>query len=52
MGSEQTLFDVIFDNSSDWLSIEGIDCERCEGGKYDPSTSSASKKIGVDNSFR
>ena len=43
MGSEQTPFDVIFDNSSDWLSLEGNECKKCEGGKYDPSTSTLSK---------
>jgi len=25
---------VIFDSSSDWLLIEGADCETCKGEKY------------------
>jgi len=37
MGSEQKPFDVIFDNSSDWLSLEGAGCKNCEGAKYDPT---------------
>lgn len=52
MGSEKTEFDVIFDNSSDWVSIEGIMCAECEGDKYDPSTSTASKQVGIDDSYR
>jgi len=52
MGSEQTPYDVIFDNASDWLSLEGVECKECEGGKYDPSTSSLSKQVGVDYSER
>ena len=43
MGSERESFDVIFDNSSDWLSLEGKDCAECEGGTYDPETSTESK---------
>ena len=27
--------DVIYDTGSDWLSIEGADCETCDGNKYD-----------------
>ena len=52
MGSEKTEFDVIFDNSSDWLALEGSDCETCEGNKYDPSTSTDNTMVGVDFSQR
>lgn len=52
MGSEQKAFDVIFDNSSDWLSLEGKDCIKCEGNKYDTTSSTLSKPIGKENSAR
>lgn len=30
---------VIYDTGSDWLLIEGRDCDNCKGSKYDPNTS-------------
>lgn len=50
LGTEKTLLDVVFDNSSDWLVVEGVDCQNCEGQKYDPKTSTTSKKVGFENS--
>lgn len=44
--------DVIFDNASDWLVIEGSECTQCEGNTYDVGSSSASRKVGLDYSER
>ena len=30
---------LIFDSGSDWLSVEGTQCESCKGTKYDESSS-------------
>lgn len=30
---------VVFDTGSDWLVIEGVDCETCLGNRYNPDTS-------------
>ena len=34
-----TKMDVVYDTASDWLIIEGADCENCEGNVYDISLS-------------
>lgn len=40
VGESDQEMKVIFDTGSDWLVIEGKDCENCKGAKYDPNTSS------------
>ena len=52
MGTEGKAMDVIFDNASDWLVVEGSDCPTCEGNTYDISTSSEAKQVGFDYSTR
>ena len=27
--------DVVYDTASDWLVVEGLDCDSCEGNRYD-----------------
>lgn len=31
---------MIIDTSSDWLMVEGRECENCKENRYDPATSS------------
>ena len=52
MGTENKAMDVVFDTGSDWLLVEGSDCASCEGSVYDPSTSTASKRVGAEESQR
>ena len=40
--ARKTRLDLVFDTGSDWLVVEGVDCEECEGNTYDPSTSTYS----------
>ena len=35
MGSKNQALDVIFDNGSDWLVVEGNECINCEGSTFD-----------------
>jgi len=39
--------DVIYDTGSDWLIVEGADCESCQGNIYDmgPSLDSGIGKL-------
>ena len=52
MGSERQALDVIYDNASDWLVLEGAGCTNCDGKTYDIENSSTSKQVGVDFSQR
>ena len=27
--------DVVYDTASDWLVVDGADCDSCEGNRYD-----------------
>jgi hypothetical protein len=38
---------VLFDTGSDWLLLEGRDCENCKGARYDPNTSSYFRELNV-----
>lgn len=38
MGREKAM-DVVYDTGSDWVVIEGQDCQSCEGDRYDISNS-------------
>ena len=42
----------MFDTGSDWLVVEGSQCEDCQGNKYDPSTSQYSKLLTSETSKR
>ena len=37
IGKTYTPMDLIFDTTSDWLCVEGFDCESCDGRKYNPN---------------
>ena len=45
MGTQAKSLEVIFDNASDWLIVEGSACTNCEGTTYDISTSTAAKQV-------
>ena len=54
MGKTKSL-DVVFDTGSDWLVIESINCNTCEGDKYNIKQSldaGVAKKIGLKDSER
>lgn len=40
IGESDQRMDLIYDTGSDWVLIEGRDCENCKNSKYDPNTSS------------
>ena len=44
VGESDQEIKVLFDTGSDWLLIEGKDCESCLNAKYDPNTSSYFQK--------
>ena len=52
MGSQNSYMDVIFDNASDWLIVEGNDCINCEGKTFNIDNSSSAKQIGTSFSQR
>lgn len=39
VGESDQEIKVLFDTGSDWLVVEGRDCENCLGARYDPNTS-------------
>ena len=39
MGEQYQEVQVIIDTSSDWLMVEGRECENCKENTYDPATS-------------
>jgi len=43
--ARRTRLDLVFDTGSDWLVVEGENCDGCEGNRYDPSTSSYSRQL-------
>ena len=45
MGSEAKSVEVIFDNASDWLIVEGSECANCEGTTYDINTSNVANSV-------
>ena len=45
MGTKAERLEVIFDNASDWLIVEGSKCSNCEETTYDISTSTAAKQV-------
>ena len=49
MGSQSTPMDVIFDNASDWLTIEGKDCSDCQGNTFDIAASDTATRLDADN---
>ena len=50
MGSQNQALDVIYDNASDWLVLEGKGCTNCEGNTYDIESSSSSRQVGLEYS--
>lgn len=52
MGSKQQALDVIYDNASDWLVLEGAACTNCDGTTYDIESSTAARQVGIDYSQR
>ena len=40
VGESNMEMKLVYDTSSDWMLIEGRDCENCLGNRYDPNTSS------------
>lgn len=44
MGSEQQAINVIFDNASDWLTVEGSGCINCAGNTFDTEASTTAVK--------
>ena len=46
VGSNGQVMEVIFDTSTDWLALQGIDCEKCEGNTYNSSRSTTAKSVG------
>lgn len=47
VGESDQEIKVLFDTGSDWLLVEGRDCETCKGAKYDPNTSSYFSRIDL-----
>lgn len=45
--------DVIYDTGSDWLVVEGANCETCEGNTYDidPSIDSEIAKLVTEEQY-
>ena len=39
MGEAGTAMDVVYDTGSDWLVIEGIECDNCQGNTFNPEVS-------------
>lgn len=37
MGESSTIVDVVYDTGSDWLAVEGSECQTCQGNTYDGS---------------
>ena len=52
MGSQNRSMDVIFDNASDWLVVEGSACINCEGNTFNYEQSSSAKQVGTSFSQR
>ena len=52
MGSQGVAMDVIYDNASDWLTIEGSACDTCEGNTFDISGSTSATQVQQDFSQR
>ena len=52
MGSSSDKFDVIFDNASDWLTLEGGQCTSCYGDTYDNSKSTFAEQVNTEISQR
>ena len=50
--ARKSRLDLVFDTGSDWLVVEGVDCDECEQNKYDPSTSAYSRQISTKSSQR
>ena len=46
MGKTYTPMEVIFDTTSDWLCVEGFDCESCKGNTFNSDYSG--QKISND----
>jgi hypothetical protein len=47
VGESDQEMKVIYDTGSDWLLIEGRDCDNCKGSKYDSNTSSYFKTTKI-----
>jgi len=47
IGESDQEMEVIYDTGSDWIAIEGRDCENCDGAKYDPNTSSYYNEVNI-----
>ena len=47
MGESNQEMQLIYDTGSDWMVVEGRDCVNCEGGRYDPNTSSYYEIVDV-----
>ncbi len=45
VGENRQPMKVIYDTGSDWLIIEGVDCETCNGNKFDPAQSPYFEKV-------
>jgi hypothetical protein len=43
MGEEGVELDVVYDTGSDWLAVEGSNCNNCEGDTFDGSISGIRK---------
>ena len=52
MGSQNQALDVIFDNASDWLVLEGSSCTNCDGSTYAIENSTEARQVGLDYSSR
>ena len=52
LGSQSQPMDVIFDNGSDWLTIQSKECQNCQGNRFDPERSSTGKRISEQESLR
>ena len=48
LGSFFTKINVVFDTGSDWLVVQGISCESCEGAKFDPSYSTQTSNSDIE----
>ena len=45
LGENSQEMKLIYDTGSDWLVVEGINCPKCNGNKFDPSESTNFEQV-------
>lgn len=52
MGSQNQALNVIFDNASDWLVVEGSSCDSCQGSTFNVESSTTGQQVNDKASYR